>query len=147
MLIDMKVKIKRLDPSLPIPRYAHKGDAGVDLYSRIDIDITSGDRFLVPTGIKIALEDGYEAQIRPRSGLAIKNGVSIVNTPGTIDAHYRGEVGVILINHDKNNTFSVRKGDRIAQMVFKKVEIVEFVEVDEISETIRGSGGFGSTGI
>lgn len=142
----MKVKIKRVDSSLNIPRYAHEGDAGVDICSRVDMTINSGERALVPTGIRLAIPKGYEGQIRPRSGLAIKHGISVVNSPGTIDSHYRGEVCVIMINHDKSNDFKIKKGDRIAQLVFKKVEYVEFEEVDELDDTIRGEGGFGSTG-
>ena len=142
----MKVQIRRLDKSLDIPKYAHDGDAGVDIYSRVEMIIKSNERFLVPSGIKIAIPKGYEGQVRPRSGLAIKHGISVVNAPGTIDSHYRGEVGVIIINHDKSNDFKISKGDRIAQLVFKKVEQVEFEEVEELDETTRGEGGFGSTG-
>ena len=142
----MKVQIKRLDKTLDIPKYAHAADAGVDLFSKIDTTIKPNERELIPTGIKIAIPEGYEGQVRPRSGLAIKHGISVVNAPGTIDSHYRGEVGVIIINHDKSNDFKISKGDRIAQLVFKKVEQVEFEEVEELDETTRGEGGFGSTG-
>jgi dUTP pyrophosphatase len=142
----MKVLITKLDPDLPIPSYAKPGDAGADVYSRIDCEIKPGERSLIPTGIAIALPEGYAAFAHPRSGLAIKYGVGIVNAPGTIDAGYRGELQMILINHDKNESFVIKRGDRIAQLVFQRVEKVEFVEVAELPGSNRGSGGFGSTG-
>ncbi|MEY3149096.1 MAG: dUTP diphosphatase [Candidatus Nanopelagicaceae bacterium] len=142
----MKVLITKLDPDLPIPSYAKPGDAGADVYSRIDCEIKPGERSLIPTGIAIALPEGYAAFAHPRSGLAIKYGVGIVNAPGTIDAGYRGELQMILINHDKNESFVIKRGDRIAQLVFQRVERVEFVEVAELPGSNRGSGGFGSTG-
>jgi dUTP pyrophosphatase len=135
-----------LDPELPLPRYAKGGDAGADIVSRIDITLAPGERALVPTGIAIALPDGYVALVHPRSGLAIKHGVTMVNAPGTVDAGYRGELQVILINHDKSESVSFKRGDRIAQLVIQKVERAEFVEVRELPGSGRGSGGFGSTG-
>jgi dUTP pyrophosphatase len=142
----MKVLITRLDKELPLPRYAKPGDAGADIFSRIDTEIAPGERALVPTGISIALPLGYAAFAHPRSGLAINYGVAMVNAPGTIDAGYRGELQVILINHDLQETFSVKRGDRIAQLVFQKVESAEFIEVEELPGSGRGDGGFGSTG-
>jgi len=142
----LKVLITRLDESIPLPRYAKGGDAGADICTRVDITIEPGERALVPTGISIALPDGYAAFVHPRSGLAIKHGVSMVNTPGTIDAAFRGELQMILINHDLREAISFKKGDRIAQLVIQKVERAEFIEVDSLPGTERGEGGFGSTG-
>ena len=142
----MKVLITRLDPDLPLPRFAKGGDAGADVYSRIDISIAPGERALVPTGIAIALPQGFAAFAHPRSGLAIKHGISMVNSPGTIDAGFRGELQIILINHDLKETFSIKRGDRIAQLVFQRVENPEFVEVEELPGSGRGQEGFGSTG-
>ncbi|NBO51186.1 MAG: dUTP diphosphatase [Actinobacteria bacterium] len=135
-----------MDPDIPLPSYAKAGDAGADLATRIDFTINPGERILVPTGISIALPDGYVALVHPRSGLAVKHGVSIVNTPGTVDAGYRGELQVILINLDKNNSISFKKGDRIAQLVIQQVERAQFVEVSELPGSERATGGFGSTG-
>jgi dUTP pyrophosphatase len=142
----VEVLITRLDPDLPLPRYAKGGDAGADIVSRIDITLAPGERALVPTGIAIALPDGYVALVHPRSGLAIKHGVTMVNAPGTVDAGYRGELQVILINHDRNESVSFKRGDRIAQLVIQKVERAEFVEVRDLPGSGRGTGGFGSTG-
>jgi dUTP pyrophosphatase len=142
----VQVLITRLDPELPLPRYAKGGDAGADIVSRIDITMAPGERALVPTGIAIALPDGYVALVHPRSGLAIKHGVTMVNSPGTVDAGYRGELQVILINHDRNESVSFKRGDRVAQLVIQKVERAEFVEVQDLPGSGRGSGGFGSTG-
>ena len=142
----VQVLITRLDPELPLPRYAKGGDAGADIVSRIDITLAPGERALVPTGIAIALPDGYVALVHPRSGLAIKHGVTMVNSPGTVDAGYRGELQVILINHDRNESVSFKRGDRVAQLVIQKVERAEFVEVQALPGSGRGSGGFGSTG-
>jgi len=130
---------------LPLPNRQTPQSSGLDLHARIDATIQKGERVLVPTGIRIALPFGYEAQIRPRSGLALKYGITMVNAPGTIDADYRGEVGVILINFG-NEDFHIRRGDRIAQMVIAKVEMIEFEEVASLPDTIRGAGGYGSTG-
>ena len=142
----MKVFITRLDKDLPIPHYAQAGDAGADVHSRIDIAIAPGERALVPTGISIALPDGYADFAHPRSGLAIKHGVGMVNAPGTIDAGFRGELQIILINHDLRETFTIKRGDRIAQLVFQKVERADFIEVEELPGSDRGTDGFGSTG-
>jgi dUTP pyrophosphatase len=142
----VQVLITRLDPDLPLPRYAKGGDAGADIVSRIDITLAPGERALVPTGIAIALPDGYVALVHPRSGLAIKHGVTMVNAPVTVDAGYRGELQIILINHDKSESVSFKRGDRIAQLVIQKVERAEFVEVHELPGSGRGTGGFGSTG-
>jgi dUTP pyrophosphatase len=142
----MKVLITQLDTGLPMPSYAKPGDAGADIYSAIDINVEPGMRALVPTGIAIALSDGYAAFVHPRSGLAIKYGVGLVNAPGTIDAGYRGEICVIVINHDQSESFEIKRGDRIAQLVFQRVEPAEFVAVEELPESARGGAGFGSSG-
>lgn len=143
----LDILIKRLDPSVPLPTYAKAGDAGADLVTTLDFTLAPGQRQLVPTGISIALPDGYVALVHPRSGLAIKHGITLVNTPGTIDAGYRGEVACILINHDLEDSISFKKGDRIAQLVIQRVERANFVEVEELPGSGRGSGGFGSTGV
>lgn len=142
----IEVLIKRLDPSVPLPKYAKGGDAGADLVTRVDLTLAPGQRALAPTGISIALPDGYAAFVHPRSGLAIKHGVSVVNAPGTIDAGYRGEIQVILINQDPIESISFKRGDRIAQLIIQKVERADFVEVSELPGSGRGTGGFGSTG-
>jgi dUTP pyrophosphatase len=131
---------------VPLPSYAKAGDAGADVATRIDFTINPGERMLVPTGISIALPNGYVALVHPRSGLAIKHGISMVNTPGTVDAGYRGELQVILINHDLTQPVSFKKGDRIAQLVIQKVERADFVEVSDLPGSDRAAGGFGSTG-
>lgn len=141
----MKVQMTKIDKELPTPHYKHHGDAGMDIYSREDAVLQPGEFKIIPTGIKMAIPHGYEVQVRPRSGLAAKNGVSIVNTPGTIDAGYRGEFAVILINHGKQ-PFEVKRADRIAQIVFNRIETAELEEVEELPESTRGEGGFGSTG-
>ena len=142
----VQILITRLDPSVPAPAYAKPGDAGADLCSRIDFVLEPGERALIPTGISVALPNGYVALVHPRSGLAIKHGISMVNTPGTVDAAFRGELQVILINHDLREPFTIKKGDRIAQLVIQKVERADFVEVDSLPGTHRADGGFGSTG-
>lgn len=133
---------------VPLPAYMSEHAAGMDLYAAVDPEtvIPPGEWKLVPTGISIALPEGYEAQVRPRSGLALKQGVSILNTPGTVDADYRGEVGVILMNHSKQDLV-IKRGDRIAQMIINKIERIQFEEVIGLSETERSSGGFGHTGV
>lgn len=146
-MADLQVLITRLDPSVPMPSYAKPGDAGADLATRVDITLQPGERALVPTGISIALPNGYAAFVHPRSGLAIKHGVSMVNTPGTVDAAFRGELQVILINHDRTEPISFKKGDRVAQLVIQKVERANFVEVRSLPGTERGNGGFGSSGL
>jgi dUTP pyrophosphatase len=142
----VQVLITRLDESIPLPRYAKGGDAGADVCTRVDLTLLPGERALAPTGISIALPDGYAAFLHPRSGLAIKHGVSMVNTPGTIDAAFRGELQVILINHDLHESITFHKGDRIAQLIIQRVEHADFIEVESLPGTERGSGGFGSTG-
>ncbi len=139
------LKVKKLDKGAMLPRGAHPGDAGLDLFSNVEMEMAPGESRLIPTGISIELPPDTEAQVRPRSGLALKHGITVLNTPGTIDEGYRGEVGVILINHGKA-IFRVEKGMRIAQMVIKPVMRVEVTEVENLSGTSRGSGGFGSTG-
>ena len=140
----MKLSIQRI-ADVPLPSYKHEGDAGFDLHAAESCVLKPGERKIVATGLKMAVPRGYEAQVRPRSGLAAKHGISVVNTPGTIDAGYRGEVGVILINHG-NEAFAVEKNERIAQMIINKVELVDIEEVSELDDTSRGKGGFGSTG-
>lgn len=142
----VEVLIKRLDEGVPLPTYAKGGDAGADLVTCIDVSLAPGERKLIPTGIAIALPDGYAAFVHPRSGLAIKHGVSMVNAPGTVDAGYRGELQIILINHDPKETVLFSRGDRIAQLVIQKVERADFVEVSELPGSGRGTDGFGSTG-
>ena len=142
----VQVLITRLDSSVPLPSYAKGGDAGADLTTTIDFTLAPGERQLVPTGIAIALPDGYVALVHPRSGLAIKSGISLVNTPGTIDAGYRGEISCILINHDRFESISFKRGDRIAQLVIQKVERADFIELSQLPSSGRGSDGFGSTG-
>ena len=144
---DLDVLIVRLDPDLPMPAYTHPGDAGADLHSSIDVVLHPGERALVPTGISIALPDGFVALIHPRSGLASKHGLSIVNTPGTVDAGYRGEIKVLLINHDTVHPVAITRGDRIAQLVVQRFERARFVEVGELPDSERGAGGYGSTGV
>lgn len=145
----VKVALKRVRPGsdLPLPCYMTTHSAGMDLCADLDSDaiLHPGERLLVPTGIAIALPDGYEAQIRPRSGLALKHGISLVNSPGTIDADYRGEISVIVINHG-NESFLLKRGERIAQMVVARFSRVEWGETDELESTQRGAGGFGHTG-
>lgn len=143
----ISVSIKRLDPSVELPRYAHPTDAGLDLRSNETLDLAPFERKLVSTGLAIALPDGYAGFVQPRSGLAIKQGLSIVNTPGLIDAHYRGELKIILINLDSHETIHIERGERIAQLVIQEVPTVNLVEVDELDETDRGAGGFGSSGV
>ena len=147
MMPPVNVHIKLLDPELPAPAYAKPGDAGADLRSRIDFELEPGERALVPTGVAIALPEGYVGLVHPRSGLATKNGITIVNAPGTVDSGYRGELMVTLLNTDKTKSFHVQRGDRIAQLVIQKYEHATFTVVDELEQTERGSSGFGSSGI
>jgi len=140
------IPLRRLDPGIPVPTRAHEGDAGVDLCTTVDVTLRPGERALVGTGIAVALPLGTVGLIHPRSGLAAKFGLSVVNTPGTVDAGYRGEIKVCLINHDTENSIELRRGDRIAQLLVQRVELVDFVEVDELDETARGAGGYGSSG-
>jgi len=145
-MTQVQVLITRIDVSVPLPTYAKAGDAGADLTTRVDITLAPGERTLVPTGISIALPDGYVALVHPRSGLALRHGVTLVNTPGTIDAGYRGEISCILINLDRHDSVIFKKGDRIAQLVIQRVERAEFIELSELPGSGRGAGGFGSTG-
>ena len=142
----VRVQVRRLDPDIPLPAYAHPGDAGADLTTTVEVRLEPGERALVPTGIGIALPDGYVALVHPRSGLAARCGVSIVNAPGTVDAGYRGEIKVMLINHDPRETVVLRRGDRIAQLVVQQVERASFIEVEQLPASMRGAGGHGSTG-
>lgn len=142
----MIVQIQRIDKGLPLPEYARAGDAGMDVYSTIDCAIAPGERAIIPIGIAIALPEGFVCFVHPRSGLAAKHGISIVNAPGTIDSGYRGEIKIILINTDAKETFEIKRGDRIAQLVFQKFESARFFEVEVLPESQRGGGGFGSTG-
>jgi dUTP pyrophosphatase len=144
---DLDIAVVRLDPDLPLPSYAHPGDAGADLHTTVDVTLAPGERVLVPTGIALALPDGYVGLVHPRSGLAARHGLSIVNAPGTIDAGYRGEVKVLLVNLDPTEAVTLRRGDRIAQLVGQRFERARFVEVGVLPESIRGHGGYGSTGI
>jgi len=142
----VRVQLRRLDPELPVPAYAHPGDAGLDLYAREATTLAAGERALVPTGVAIALPDGYAAFTHPRSGLAHRHGLSIVNAPGTIDAGYRGEILVNLVNLDPREPIAVRRGDRIAQLVVQRVERVDFEEVDSLPGSRRGETGHGASG-
>ena len=140
------VLIQRLDPGMPVPEYAHAGDAGADLRTTVDAHLEPGERTLLPTGMAIALPDGYAAFVHPRSGLAVKYGVSLVNAPGTVDAGYRGEIKVSVVNLDPRAPVTFRRGDRIAQLVVQRVERARFHEVSTLPGSARADGGFGSTG-
>lgn len=142
----LQVLITRIDPSVPLPVYAKGGDAGADLTTTVDFELLPGERKLIPTGIAIALPNGYVGLVHPRSGLAIKHGIGLVNAPGTIDAGYRGEIAIIVINLDPKESVSFKKGDRIAQLLIQKVEHAEFIEVAALPGSGRATGGFGSTG-
>lgn len=142
----VQVQLTRVDPAAPLPAYAKYGDAGADLATMTDAVIAPGERTVVGTGIAIALPVGYAAFVHPRSGLAARAGLSVVNTPGTIDAGYRGEIKVCLVNHDLREPIVLSRGDRIAQLVVQRVEQAEFVEVADLDASERGAGGYGSTG-
>lgn len=146
MTDNVEVLIHRLDAGLPLPSYAHPGDAGADLHAVEDVELLPGERVTVGTGVAIALPDGYAAFVHPRSGLATKHGVTLVNAPGTVDAGYRGEIKVTLLNTDTKDALRLRRGDRIAQLVIQRVEKAVFHEVDRLPGSARGAGGFGSTG-
>ena len=145
-MAELNVSIKRLDPEVEFPTYAYEGDAGLDLRANESVEIPPHERVLISTGIAIALPDGYAGFVQPRSGMALKRGLSIANTPGLIDAHYRGEIKVIAVNLDPRETIRIERGERIAQLVIQQVPVVHLVEVDELDETDRGAGGFGSSG-
>jgi dUTP pyrophosphatase len=142
----VEVQVVRLDPDVPMPSYAHPGDAGADLTTTVDVRLEPGERAMVPTGLSLALPDGYVALVHPRSGLAARFGVSIVNAPGTVDAGYRGEIKVMLINLDPAEPVVLRRGDRIAQLVVQEFTRARFVEVPSLPDSARGAGGYGSTG-
>lgn len=141
-----RVALRRLDPDLPLPRYARDGDAGADLHAAVDVVLAPGQRQVVPTGVALALPDGYAGFVHPRSGLAARHGLTVVNAPGTVDAGYRGEIMVTLLNTDRESPVRLRRGDRIAQLVVQRVERVTFVETAELPPSARGEGGLGSTG-
>lgn len=143
---NITLKLKKLDDGLPTPAYANPGDAGLDLYAVEDVVLQPGERAMIATGIAIAIPEGFAGFVQPRSGLAAKQGFSIVNTPGLIDSGYRGELKVIGLNTDARDVISIKRGDRVAQLVIQEVPIVELLEVTELDETERSSGGFGSTG-
>ncbi len=140
------VLVQRLDDGIPLPSYAHPGDAGADLVAAVDVTLAPGERAVVPTGIAIALPEGYAAFVHPRSGLAARVGLGLVNAPGTIDAGYRGEIKVILVNLDPRDPIVLARGDRIAQLVIQRVDRAAFVEVPSLPDSVRAAGGFGSTG-
>jgi dUTP pyrophosphatase len=142
----VSVAVRQLDPGLPLPSYAHEGDAGADLYAAVDVVLGPGERSLVPTGVAIALPPGYVGLVHPRSGLATRLGLTVLNSPGTVDSGYRGEILVNLVNHDPREAATIHRGDRIAQLVVQRVERADFYGVDELSESARGAGGHGSTG-
>jgi dUTP pyrophosphatase len=144
--VTLLVDVVRLDPEVPLPTYARVGDAGCDLVTTVDVELAPGERALLPTGIAVALPEGYAAFVHPRSGLAVRHGVGLVNAPGTIDAGYRGEIKVILVNHDRHESVRLKRFDRVAQLVVQRVEQITWRETDALPESERGAGGHGSTG-
>jgi len=140
------IRLKLLDEGLPAPRYQHEGDAGFDLSSRLDFVLGPGERATIPTGIALAIPKGFAGFVLPRSGLASRHGIALVNSPGLIDSGYRGEIAVVIINTDKIEPFHIKRGDRIAQLVLQRIDEATVLQVDELDETSRGAGGFGSTG-
>jgi dUTP pyrophosphatase len=144
--MSIELLVKLLDEGVSVPEYKHPGDAGLDLPSRIDIVIEPGERAMVPTGLAVAIPHGYAGLVLPRSGLAVRHGIGLVNSPGLIDSGYRGEVAVVLINTDKTQPFRISRGDRIAQLMIQKVEEGAVVAVEDLADSQRGAGGFGSTG-
>lgn len=142
----IRVSIKRLDPSVELPSYAYEGDAGLDLRANEDVTLAPHERRLISTGLAIAIPEGYAGFVQPRSGMALKRGLSMANTPGLIDSHYRGELKVVAVNLDNENPIVIQRGERIAQLVIQKVPVVDLVEVSDLDETDRGEGGFGSSG-
>ncbi len=143
----VELPVRRLDPGLPLPRYAHEGDAGLDLLSAADVEIEPGRRALVPTGIAVAIPEGYAGFVQPRSGLALRHGLSFVNTPGLIDSHYRGEIKIVAVNLDPDSPISIARGDKVAQLVIQPIACAVPVDVEQLGETARGEAGFGSTGV
>lgn len=142
----MKIQVKRLNDEQPLPVYAHDGDAGLDLLASDSVELLPGQRTAVPTGLAVAIPEGYAGFVHPRSGRALREGLGVVNAPGLIDSGYRGEIKVILVNHDPKVSIKIECGDKIAQLVIQPVELADLEEVDELPDTNRGSGGFGSTG-
>lgn len=142
----LQLRVKRLDAGLPLPGYAHDGDAGLDLYSAADLVLEPGERALVPTGIAVAIPEGHAGFVQPRSGLALRSGLSFVNTPGLIDSHYRGEIKLIAINLDPERRIEIARGDRVAQLVIQEVCQCSVLESEDLDATVRGEGGFGSSG-
>ena len=142
----IELRIKRLDPSVELPSYAYMGDAGLDLRANEDVTLAPHERRLISTGLALAIPEGYAGFVQPRSGMALKRGLSMANTPGLIDSHYRGELKVVAVNLDNEHPIHIERGERIAQLVIQKVPVVSLVEVDELDETDRGVGGFGSSG-
>ena len=145
--VGMTLPVRQLDRGLPVPSYAHDGDAGLDLFAAADVSLAPFERALVSTGVAVAIPQGYAGFVQPRSGLALRNGLSLVNTPGLIDAHYRGEIKLIAINLDPSTPIQIKRGDKVAQLVIQAVERVAVTPVDVLDETRRGEGGFGSTGV
>lgn len=143
----MDIPVKRIDPDVPLPRYAHEGDAGLDLTAACDVTLAPGERAFIPTGIAIAIPEGHAGFVQPRSGLAMRTGLSFVNTPGLIDARYRGEIKIIAVNLDRETPIEIKRGDRIAQLVIQAVVHAELIEMNDLDATSRGEGGFGSTGV
>lgn len=143
----MRLPVKRMDPGVSLPSYAHEGDAGLDLCAAADVTLGPFERVLVPTGIAVAIPEGHAGFVQPRSGLAARVGLSFVNTPGLIDSHYRGEIKLVAINLDPAEPITLRRGEKVAQLVIQPVVRAEVVETDELDETARGEGGFGSTGV
>ena len=143
----IELRIRRLDPSVALPSYAYAGDAGLDLRANEDVTLAPLERRLVGTGLSVAIPEGYAGFVQPRSGMALKRGLSMANTPGLIDAHYRGELKVLAVNLDASEPIHIERGERIAQLVIQRVPVVTLVEVDELDETDRGAGGFGSSGV
>lgn len=144
-MMALKVKIQKISEDAIIPRYAHDGDAGMDVFSTKDCILMPNHRILIGTGLKMEIPNGYELQIRPKSGIALRNGITVLNSPGTNDSNYRGEIGVLLINHS-SKPCKIEKGQKLAQFVFNKIETAKFIISEELSKTTRGEGGFGSTG-
>lgn len=142
----VQVWFRRLDPAVPAPAYSHDGDAGADLSTAVDVELAPGERAVLPTGIAVAIPPGYAGFVHPRSGLAARHGLALVNAPGTIDAGYRGEIKIIVVNLDGDSPIRLSRGDRVAQLVIQQVARAEFVAADELAESHRGRGGFGSTG-
>ena len=142
----LEVLLRRLDPDVPLPTYAHDGDAGCDLVTTVDVDLAPGERALLPTGVAIALPEGYAGFVHPRSGLAARSGVGVLNAPGTVDSGYRGEIKVVLVNHDRTERVRLQRLDRIAQLVVQRVERVAWRVTDALPPSERGEGGHGSTG-